>query len=128
MPSTRGMRSLRMRMKGKLLSSRSRMLYRGWCSLIREFSSSSASNSVGTMDHAQVHDLAHQQVGLAVRVVLGEVAAHPVSQVLGLAHVQDLAVGIEELVHPGAMGQQFHFLADVELAHGSAKFGMKRGG
>ncbi len=52
----------------------------------------------------QALDVADQLLGFLVVVLLGEVAAHALAQVDGLAHVNDALV-VEILVHAGLVGQ-----------------------
>ena len=55
-------------------------------------------------------------------MVLREIAADAVLQVLRLADVQDLPVVVEELVDAGLVGKQPGLLANIEFVHVPTKF------
>src|SRR6185437_1255757 len=69
---------------------------------------------VGDRDVLEVHGLAHQRAGLGVSLRGGEeVAPHPGAQILGLADVNDLALGVLVEVTAGARGQGTDFLQEI---------------
>jgi hypothetical protein len=53
-----------------------------------------------------------------------EVARETGPQILGLAHVEDDTVGIEELVHAWGVRQQANLFADVEGGGHGSKIGL----
>ena len=58
-------------------------------------------------------DLGNEKPGLAVVVVLGEVARDALLQVFGLAHIKEAAVHIEVLVDAWLLGKARQCLFDV---------------
>ena len=81
-------------------------------------------------DGVEVVDLAHHGVGLPVVAPPGlEVLAHPVFQLLGLAHVDNRALLVVHQVHPRRQGQAVGLLQQLLLGHGSLLlFGWSGGG
>ena len=61
---------------------------------------------VGNRDVVDIDGLAHQRAGLGVRLRgCEEVTAHPGPQVLGLADVDDIALGVLVEEQPGPVGR-----------------------
>ena len=69
---------------------------------------------VGHQDVVQVHRLAHQRAGLGVGLGgFKQVRANPRTQVLGLAHIDHLALGVFVEIHAGLGRQGADFLVKV---------------
>ena len=69
---------------------------------------------VGDGDVFEVDGLAHERAGLGVGLRGGEeIAAHACTQILGLADVDDLALGVLVEVTAGARGQGTDFLQEI---------------
>jgi len=70
---------------------------------------------IGDEDVFDVDGLAHERAGLGVGGLVGgeEVRTHARAQVLGLAHIDDLALGVLVEVAAGAGGEGADFVVDV---------------
>ena len=69
---------------------------------------------VGDGDVLEIHGLAHQRAGLGIGLRgRKEVAAHTRAQVLGLADIDDLALGVLVEITAGAGGQGSDFLQEI---------------
>ena len=63
----------------------------------------------------QVCNLAHQDAGLGVEPPgVHEILCHPLSEVLGLAHINNRSLGIVITVDSGGMRQEFYFLLNLQ--------------
>lgn len=81
------------------------------------------------VNHAvlQVRNLAHQDPGLGVQPLRRhEILRHPLVQVLRLAHIYHLPVGIVVPIHPGAVRQQRYFGTDIHYNTYPTNAPMKR--
>jgi hypothetical protein len=102
-------------MNGYDLSSRSRMLKRGWYCLMKFCSASSASASLPTS--TEVDRLGHlDHLHLAAGHAVGEVAGDPAADRLGLADVDDLARAVLEQVDARPVGRLLRWAFRASLA------------
>ena len=69
---------------------------------------------VGDEDVFEIDGLAHQRAGLRVGLRgFKQIGAHAGAQVLGLAHIDDFALGVLVEIHAGLGGQGADFLVEV---------------
>ncbi len=69
---------------------------------------------VGDEDVFEIDGLAHQRAGFGVGLRgLEQIGAHARAQVVGLAHVDDLALGVFVEIHAGLGGQGADFLVEI---------------
>ena len=69
---------------------------------------------VGDKDGFDVDGFAHERAGFGVGLRgFEQIGAHARAQVVGLAHVNDLALGVLVEVHAGLRGQGADFLVEV---------------
>jgi hypothetical protein len=69
---------------------------------------------VGDEDVLDVDGLAHERAGFGVGLRgFKQIGAHARAQVVGLAHVDDLALGVLVEIHAGLRGQGADFLVEI---------------